>query len=357
MLVERVGGEDGHRILSLACPGTRLPYRADSVRLVGQARDRRSHASAFGGSPKRNRPGRSGNSLTPQPLSGEACRAAIPAGEPEQGRSAQRLEADPRKGPVQPLRSRAQPSAGCADPSGVAVGGGPDLQCGTAHRPRAEPRPQPVEQPVRTQRKSKAQSGQSEELAERTQHDRVRVGDEGQARFGIGEALVDDQQSAVEAAQVCGCPPPAVGIVGVDDDQHRGAHGLGHVADPMAGRRPTAPVLGVGRADHGDVARREAVGQMLDGGLRTGYGQDARRPAILRRRPDQPIRCGGRGQARHRLRGRGAVGIRPRIDAGREVDPTVRPNPEPALGLGQVAAVRHPPASARSTKSRRSCPQ
>ncbi len=166
----------------------------------------------------------------------------------------------------------------------------PMAMAGPRHRPVAEHRREGADDGGRTGDEAQAQARQAVELAEGAQHDRWQPGKMGREtglRREVGKSLVHDEQAAAgaklagESGEPLGRDRAAIGIVGIDEDDDRGAGGQvvdcregGHVA---AGGAPGLRVAAVGRRGQRDAAGRRHERQQADGDFAARRGNQRRR--------------------------------------------------------------------------------
>ncbi len=181
------------------------------------------------------------------------------------------------------------------------LGGGVEQTSLTYHSGRAADGPwadlvgQQFKQLKFRQNKAKADTGQTKELAERTQHNQPgtpALGRQAQIWRVVHEGLVHHQpasargQSCVPLQQPLGSQAQAGRVIGVNHHQHIQRieieidfllHDLAHDVPATA---PRLGVLGVAGRQHTDLARTPQARQQLNGALRTRHRQHVRCPVV-----------------------------------------------------------------------------
>jgi iron complex transport system substrate-binding protein len=211
--------------------------------------------------------------------------------------------------------------------------------------------------------KAQSEPGEAEELAEGAQDHNGKINAQmrgGVLRAGVHEGLVDDQPAAAilhlarERLERTGRENPAIGVVGVDDDEMARFAWYDierrWFADPPALRAEGEGVLGIGRPQNRDIACGGEVGQPLDQSLGARCGDDgavAGNGVSDTRSRDQRVAMRLLGEAGDEIvRGRG-VGISGRIDTRGEVEPIVARASKMGFRLGKIAAMLHERVVAR----------
>jgi iron complex transport system substrate-binding protein len=209
----------------------------------------------------------------------------------------------------------------------------------------------------RSNRKAEPQSGKAVEFPERAQnHDRpIRAqGDRADRRIDIGEGLVDHQPSTAtlqlrrNPRERGAIDDPAVGIVGIDNDHVNGGFGAYiEIIDRdhgMTGVAPASRMLAIGRSDDRDRPRHSQIRQHLNQRLGPGGGGDVGaigRAIGFARGHDQPVGLRARWQMLPYAFRQMRNWPRPRVDSGRQIQPTRGRAAMARDCLGEVTTMFH----------------
>ena len=175
-------------------------------------------------------------------------------------------------------------------------------------------------------------------------------GGQAEACFQITERFVDDEEAAVarqaihQRVQGGRLPASAIRVVRIaEHDAGLAVQRLHRLDrdDSGAAATPGGGVLGIGRAEHGNLRHRPEPWQQVDQDLCAGGGGDQRRaghPIGSRGRGLQGVQHLGLRQPGEGFRRQRRHGVRHRVDAGGQVDEGFRCAGKPA------ARLRDPPA-------------
>jgi iron complex transport system substrate-binding protein len=239
----------------------------------------------------------------------------------------------------------------------------PDGERLPAHRPRPERAGDALPDILARDGKAEAQSREAEEFAEGAQdHDGMLHAElrGGVLWAGVHKGFVDDEPAAAilhlagERLERIARENPAIGVVGIDDDEMARLTRYGierrWLASPPSLRAEGEGVLGIGRPQNRDIAFRGEVGQPLDQRLRARCCDDGAvggHPVSDTRGFYQCVAMRLLGEAGDEIVGGRGVGISRRIDARGEVEPIIARASKMGFRLGKITAMLHERVVAR----------